>query len=196
MVRTMQKVRQRTGVTLFEIIIVAAISGMVLTMAMLIMNRTTRHFKKGTDMLNNQRLMDNIVERIRTDVRSLKKTVPEECSENSFSFFAIRDGVEKKIRYQYDQTRQTLFRNEAGKESNFHGAKQVKSFVFKPEFDESSGRFRVLDVVMQLISDDKGSGSGSGSTLSIICQFYSTCVEAELSIAKFRKKNRPNGAGG
>lgn len=181
--------KSKLGVTLFEIVIVAAISSMVLTMAMLIMNRTTRHFKKGTDMLNNQRLMDNIVERIRTDVRSLKRTIPEECNENSFSFYAIRDGVEKKIRYQYDSTRQTLFRNEAGQESNFHGAKQVKSFAFKPEFDDN-GRFRVLDVVMQLTSDEKGAGSGAGSTLSIICQFYSTCVEAELNIASIRKKNK------
>ncbi len=181
----------RLGVTMMEIVIVAAISSMVLTMAMMIMNRTTRHFKKSTDMLNNQRLMDNIVERIRTDVRSLKRTIAEECDEKSFSFHAIRDGVEKKIRYQYDPDKQTLFRNEAGKESNFHGAKQVKSFMFKPEFD-SSGRFRVLDVVMQLTSDEKSAGSGAGSTLSIICQFYSTCVEAELDLAKFRKKAEAN----
>ncbi|MEW6709849.1 MAG: prepilin-type N-terminal cleavage/methylation domain-containing protein [Candidatus Riflebacteria bacterium] len=184
-----RKTGNRKGVTLFEIVIVAAISSMVLTMAMMIMNRTTRHFKKGTDMLNNQRLMDNIVERIRTDVRSLKKPIPTECNENSFSFMAIRDGVEKKIRYQYDATRQTLFRNEAGKESNFHGAKQVKSFSFKPEFD-GNGRFRVLNVVMQLISDDKGGNQDVASTLSIICQFYSTCVEAELDIAKIRKKSK------
>jgi type II secretory pathway component PulJ len=132
-----KKFNGRLGVTMMEIVIVAAISSMVLTMAMMIMNRTTRHFKKSTDMLNNQRLMDNIVERIRTDVRSLKRTISEECDENSFSFHAIRDGVEKKIRYQYDSDKQTLFRNEAGKESNFHGAKQVKSFMFKPEFDSS-----------------------------------------------------------
>lgn len=171
-----------------EIVIVAAISSMVLTMAMLIMTRTTRHFKKGTDMLNNQRLMDNIVERIRTDVRSLKKTINSECNDISFSFYAIRDGEDKKIRYQYDENRQTLYRNEEGKETNFHGAKQVKSFLFKPEFDDN-GRFRFLNVVMQLVSDDKSSSQGSESTLSIACQFYSTCVEAELNIAKVREKN-------
>ncbi len=182
--------KKRWGVTMIEIVIVAAISSAVLTMAMMIMNRTTRHFKKGTDMLNNQRLMDNIVERIRTDVRSLKKTVPGECSDVSFSFFAIRDGVEKKIRYQYDSGKKTLFRNEAGKESNFHGAKQVKTFLFKPEYDES-GRFKFLNVAMQLISDESGAVKDAASTLSIACQFYSTCVEAELSITKIREKNKP-----
>ncbi len=177
--------KKRHGVTMIEIVIVVTISSMVLTMAMLLMNRTTRHFKKGTDMLNVQRLMDNIVERIRTDVRSLKRTVPAECNDNSFSFYAIRDGDEKKIRYTYDRDRGTLFRNEEGKESNFHGARQVKSFAFKPQSDDA-GHFKSLNVIMQLISDEKG--GGNASTLSIACQFYSTCVEPELKISNLRKK--------
>jgi hypothetical protein len=45
---------------------------------------------------------------------------------------------------------------------------------------------------MQLTSDEKSAGSGDGSTLSIICQFYSTCVEAELDLAKIRKKGEAN----
>ncbi len=176
---------RRSGVTMTEIVIVVAISSIVMTMAMLIMNRTTRHFKKGTDMLNIQRLMDNIVERIRTDVRSLKRLVPGECNDNSFAFFAIRDGEERKISYSYDKEKATLFRNEQGKESNFHGSRQVKSFMFKPQMAES-GQFGVLNVVMQLISDEKG--GGRASTLSIACQFYSTCVETELKISNLRKK--------
>lgn len=176
---------KRVGVTMTEIVIVVAISSMVMTMAMLIMNRTTRHFKKGTDMLNVQRLMDNIVERIRTDVRSLKRTIPAECNDNSFSFFAIRDGAERKIRYTYDKEKATLFRNEQGQESNFHGSRQVKSFMFKPQND-SSARFGALNIVMQLMSDEKG--GGNASTLSIVCQFYSTCVESELKISNLRKK--------
>lgn len=179
--------RSSSGVTMMEIVVVVAISSMVLTMAMLLMNRTTRHFKKGTDMLNIQRLMDNIVERIRTDVRSLKRVVPAECNENSFSFYAIRDGDEKKIRYTYDKEKATLFRNEQGKESNFHGARQVKSFVFKQQPDDS-GNFKFLNVVMQLISDEKG--GGKASTLSIACQFYSTCVESELKISNLRKETK------
>ncbi len=178
---------ERKGVTMMEIVVVVAISSMVLTMAMLLMNRTTRHFKKGTDMLNIQRLMDNIVERIRTDVRSLKRVIPEECNDSSFSFYAIRDGDEKKIRYTYDKDNATLFRNEEGKESNFHGSKQVRSFVFKQETDDS-GHFRFLNVIMQLISDEKG--GGKASTLSIACQFYSTCVESELKIGNLRKKEK------
>lgn len=181
--------RSKVGVTLFEIVIVAAISSMVLTMAMLIMNRTTRHFKKGTDMLNNQRLMDNIVERIRTDVRSLKTINPGDGNSNSFNFKAIRDGVDKDISYEYDADKKTLFRTESGKQSNFHGAKQVKSFLFKPEYDEH-GKFKFLNVVMQLISDERSGVKSAASTLSIVCQFYSTCVEAELNIAKIRKNSK------
>lgn len=177
-------IRKRFGVTLVEIVIVAAISSMVLTSAMMIMSRTTRHFKKGSDMLNIQRLMDSIVERIRTDVRSLKQIVPKECTDTSFTFFAIRDGVAKEIKYTYDTETQTLFRKDENRQSNFHGSRQVKSFLFKPELD-SAGHFKFLNVAMQLISDEKG--EGKASTLSIACQFYSTCVESELKISNLRK---------
>jgi hypothetical protein len=176
---------RRKAVTLVEIVIVAAVSSMVLTSAMLIMNRTTRHFKKGTDMLNIQRLMDSIVERLRTDVRSLKKIVPGECRDDRFSFYAIRDGEAKKIEYTYDATTQTLFRKDEKGQSNFHGSRQVKSFLFKPELD-SAGKFKFLNVAMQLISDEKG--EGKASTLSIASQFYSTCVESELRISNLRKE--------
>ncbi|MBU1106009.1 MAG: prepilin-type N-terminal cleavage/methylation domain-containing protein [Candidatus Riflebacteria bacterium] len=177
-------IRKRRGVTLVEIVIVAAISSMVLTSAVMIMNRTTRHFKKGTDMLNIQRLMDSIVERVRTDVRSLKRIIPEKCNETSFTFFAIRDGEEKEIGYTYDAETHTLFRKDENRQSNFHGSRQVKSFLFKPELDDA-GNFKFLNVAMQLISDEKG--SGKASTLSIACQFYSTCVESDLKISSLRK---------
>lgn len=175
--------KNRFGITMVEIVIVAAIASLVMTMAMLIMNRTTRHFKKGTDLLNVQRLMDNIVERIRTDVRSLKHIDYDRSNEKAFTFNAIRDGSELEISYHYDEELQTLFRNEGGLATNFHGAKQVKSFVFLPELDEF-GKFKYLNVVMQLISDEPG--GGVGSTLSIACQFYSTCVETELKISNLR----------
>lgn len=180
---------RKLGVTMVEIIIVVTISSAVLTMAMLLMNRTTRHFKKGTDMLNIQRLMDNIVERIRTDVRSLKRINKDECTESSFSFVAIKDGEEQTISYRYDAESQTLFRDEVGVESNFHGARQVKSFVFSPELGNGD-RFKFLNVAMQLASDEKG--QGKSSTLSIVCQFYSTCVETELLIGNLRRTVNQN----
>lgn len=179
------------GVTLFEIIVVAVISSMVMGMAMLIMNRTTRHFQRGTDMLNNQRLMDSIVENIRTDVRSLKKVIPNECNESSFSFIAIGDGDERKIRYRYDSVSKTLFRSDDSKtrKSNFHGSKQVESlsFITNPTLDKlkKGEPFKYLNVIMRLKSDTKK--NRKASTLSIICQFNSTCVEQELDISKFSK---------
>lgn len=179
----MRRAHKKIGITMVEIVIVAAIASMVMTMAMLIMNRTTRHFKRGTDLLNVQRLMDNIVERIRTDVRSLKRIDHDRSDEKSFTFDAIRDGSEVEISYHYDEELKTLFRNEGGLASNFHGARQVKSFVFLPELDEF-GKFRYLNVVMQLISDEPG--GGVASTLSIACQFYSTCVETEIKISNLR----------
>lgn len=182
--------KRKLGVTLVEIIVVASISCVVMTMAMLIMNRTTRQFQRGTDMLNIQRLMDNIVENIRTDIRSLKKVIPDKCDDNSFSFFAIKDGKEEKITYKYDEKSKTLFKiaGSSNRKSNFHGSKQVVSFMFKPvpEIEElkKNARFKYLNVIMQLKSDSKK--NRKASSLSIICQFNSTCVEQDLNLNKLR----------
>lgn len=141
-------------------------------------------------MLNIQRLMDNIVENIRTDIRSLKRVVPEECDDNSFSFYAIKDGKEEKIKYKYDQKSKTLFKLAGGtsRKSNFHGSKQVESFMFKPEPEiadlKNNARFKYLNVVMQLKSNTKK--NRNASSLSIICQFNSTCVEQNLYLSELR----------
>lgn len=185
-----EAIRYRFGVTLIEIVIVVAIASIVIGMAMLVMNRTTLQFKKGTDMVNIQRLMDLIVERIRTDVRALKRIEKSECGDNKFTFWAISDGEEKKISYIYDAIKQTLFRTSKDGSSNvksdFHGAKQVKSFIFKIEPED--GDFEFLKVVMQLVSDEHG--SGGESTLSIACNFFSVCAENGLTIGKLRELNK------
>lgn len=166
--------RRRIGMSVVEIMIVAALSSLIMSAAIMLMSRTTRQFKKGTDMLNNQVLMDNIVERLRSDIRGLRKLKTNECDETKFSFFAFNKGREVEIAYEYDPETKTLFRVEGGaQKSDFHGAKQVESLVFFPY--PSKDDFRHLNVAMQLISDEKG--EGSGSRLSIICQFHSTCLE-------------------
>lgn len=188
MARTL--IKKDCGVTLIEIIVVAAISCVVMTMAMLIMNRTTRQFQRGTDMLNIQRLMDNIVENIRTDIRSLKSVIPSECDDNSFSFHAIKDGKQEKVTYKYDSKSKTLFKLTGGssRKSNFHGSKQVESFMFKPEPKladlKNNAKFKYLNVVMQLKSNSKK--NRKASSLSIICQFNSTCVEQKLNLSELR----------
>ncbi len=186
--------RNRLAVTMMEICIVGVLSSVILGVGFAMMNRSNRQFKKGNDMISIQHLMDNIVERIRTDVRSLKRVNNGECDNNSFSFTIIKDGEEVDISYKFDPEEKTLYRTEVvegeTKNSDFHGAKQVISLVFTPIFDdeEEKTKFNHLNVAMQIASNDYSGKEKDASTLSIACQFYSTCVESELRIFNLKKK--------
>ena len=70
----------KKGVTVVEIVIAATLSCVILGVGMAMMRRSNTQFKKSNDLISIQRLMDNIIERIRTDVRSLKRVVPSDSS--------------------------------------------------------------------------------------------------------------------
>lgn len=194
----MAELRRKKGVTMMEIVIVVALSSIIMTVAFLLMSRSNRQFKKGNDMISIQRLMDNIVERIRSDVRSLKYV--KEHTDNSFVFAIVRDGGEVTVSYRFNPEDKTLYRSESMrseltneeeiKESDFHGAKQVLALSFTPEFnDESQNEFKHLNVALQIASNEYSSKEKDASTLSIACQFYSTCVESELKIYKIMESD-------
>lgn len=190
--------KYKLAVTMMEICIVVALSSVILGVGFAMMTRSNKQFKKGNDMINIQRLMDNIVERIRSDVRSLKKV--HECTEHSLKFDVIKNGEDATINYRFDPDEQTFYRSittaDEELQTNFHGAKQVVSMNFEVktksenEDDEiESSEFECLRVAMQIASNEMGGNKYEGSTLSIACQFYSTCVESELRIANVGNKN-------
>lgn len=181
----MVRCENKKAVTMVEIVIVVVLSSLIIGVGFGMMSRSNRQFRKGNDMINIQRLMDNIVERIRTDVRSLKKVVEE--SETKFSFVIIREGEDVTITYEYNPDEKTLYRKEeteleGTRESDFHGAKQVLSLVFKTKYDDPDYNtvFGHLDLAMQIASNDYSGNKNEASHLSIACQFYSTCVESIL----------------
>jgi len=169
---------RRRGMSIIETLIVATLASLVLLAGTLIMSRTTRSFKKGTDMLNTQVLMDAIVERLRSDVRSLKFV--SSVTDTSFSFIALDGGTETVVSYEYAPESHTLTRTKGVEKTDFHGAKQVESFLFQAL--PSSADFQYLNIAMQLKSDMKG--EGAGSRLSIVCQFHSKCVEPSFSFGR------------
>ena len=229
----------KKGVTVIEVVIAATLSCVILGVGMAMMRRSNIQFKKSNDLISIQRLMDNIIERIRTDVRSLKRIVPSgsnnddpsgsniitEIDPNKVSFIIVKytsDGDNNefdeehrfaKITYEYKPDDKTLYRIETigcdeygsgGKDStsDFHGARQVISMNFEPvfnsDYNESGDKvdnpekkgddFKCLNVAMQIASNEYSGKDSDASTLSIACQFYSTCVESELRIANLRKK--------
>ncbi|HEY9069697.1 MAG TPA: hypothetical protein VIV61_05535 [Candidatus Ozemobacteraceae bacterium] len=174
----MRSIRNSRGMSVIEILIVATLASLVLLAGTLIMSRTTRSFKKGTDMLNTQVLMDAIVERLRSDVRSLKSI--SSLSDTALAFISLEGGTETAIRYEYDPDTKTLTRQRGTEKTDFHGARQVESFLFQAL--PSAGDFQYLNVAMQLKSDMKG--EGAGSRLSIVCQFHSKCVEPSFTFGR------------
>ena len=229
----------KRGITVMEIVIVVAISSIIMGVGMAMMSRSNTQFKRSTNLVSIQRLMDNIIERIRSDVRSLQRVVPnpnpEQLANNNFDngysdttlskdpnmiSFVVRkfidtdseemDDEEKdytRITYWFDVENKTLYRYETkdcdkdGKggetvKSDFHGMKQVLSLNFDPVFVNNEGeiitgdsiekdkaKFKCLNVAMQLVANEYSSKESDASTLSIACQFYSTCVESELRIS-------------
>lgn len=201
--------RSRLAVTMMEICIVGVLSSVILGVGFAMMTRSNRQFKKGNDMINIQSLMDNIVERIRTDIRSLKRvnvadSENESSGSNIFDFYIIRNvedtndddenldaptgnsSNEIHVVYEFDPEEKTLIRYEGdNKKYDFHGANQVISLVFTPQFETTGDkRFKCLDVAMQIASNDYSGKKDDQSTLSIACQFYSTCVESDLRIPR------------
>ena len=239
MAKKMTKIKvTKRAVTVVELVIVATLSCVIMGVGMAMMSRSNTQFKKSNDLISIQRLMDNIIERIRSDVRSLKRVVPSDDSNsnngnidtidnNKISFVVIKmsedgDGVDdvdgmfnfSKITYEFNPDEKTLYRYETtdcdeygnnGKDSDtksdFHGARQVISMNFEPifngDFNELGDKidnpqkkgddFKCLNVAMQIASNEYNSEDSNASTLSIACQFYSTCVESELRISKLRE---------
>lgn len=188
--------KSKKAVTLTEIMMVVLISSVIMGIVMSMMRRNNIQFKKSNDLINIQRLMDNIVERIRSDVRSLKKVISYDS--NSVKFEVIKGGSKAIITYEYKPDEDTFFRHEENPNnpetihSDFHGSHQIISLTFKPEFKDveddeyieeekiESKEFKCLNVAMQIASNEYNSKKENSTTLSIACQFYSTCVESKL----------------
>lgn len=175
------------GVTLVEIMVVTVLSAAVLLSAMQIMNRTTFTFKKGSDMLNNQLLLEAILERIRSDVRVLRAV--KKCDKTSFSFQVPskkdpKKGSLKTITYSYDAQKMLLVREdpEEGKKTDFHAEKKIVNLSFEwVKFEKADEVTQVpgsLCLVLQLQSDEPG--EGKSSFLPFVCQFPSKCQEESL----------------
>jgi hypothetical protein len=200
--------RKNIGVTLIEIIIVAAISAGVMTMAFLLMRKSTSHFQKGTKYLDVQSIIENIVERLRTDVRSLKyvlDVVPKGSGErpakekSELCFVGLKGGESIWVYYRYDDKKKTLFRqtgayNSSGSKrfqggkntSRFYGMGKIEKMTFDVEKDDYKN-FKYLNITLRIKSQPKGKRKERGdekASLAVICQFYSTCVESGTSLSQ------------
>ena len=188
--------KKKTGFTLIETCISIAICSMIMTLIMVMMNRTTRHYKKGTELMNVQILMDSLTERLRNDIKGLRKLT--EISEHKISFKIASGSDEITITYAAEngskQTRKgenlyTIKRTQdigSPSETKMHSDDQIKLLKFEAKDksnniltlsgnDSDMKKFSHISMSMQLVSDING--EGGYSTMSFVCNFYSNCLD-------------------
>lgn len=194
---------KQKGVTLIEMCIAVAIGSMIMTMVMVIMSRTTRHYKKGTEIMNVQILMDNITGHLRNDIKGLR-AIEGEVTEHKLSFKIVDTRNKKtdpkklvtvtyKVENSSKQTRDgkplyKLTRTIGNKSTTMHSENQLKYIHFKAvakknenaqtESQINAKNLDHIEMGMQLISDVNG--EGGYSTMSFVCNFYSNCLDNQL----------------
>ncbi|MBI3039023.1 hypothetical protein HYY75_08250 [bacterium] len=178
---------KKTGMSIVEIMIVAALASGVFLVAMNLMNSTTRSFKKGSDLLNTQVLMESIVEQLRGDIRNLISIDWDKFEkEGLLSFQATKkkaSGGLENVTISYSLKEETLgkkkgktlIRREGNDLTNFHGVGQVEKMVLKPLRKKSSTDFHCVIIFLTIFSDEKG--EGSASKLSFGGRFFSKFLE-------------------
>ncbi|HNV70707.1 MAG TPA: hypothetical protein PKO06_13485, partial [Candidatus Ozemobacteraceae bacterium] len=111
--------------TLVEIVFVFFLGSMVLLFGSQISSRTSLHVRKGTEMLNVQAFLDQVVERLRSDVRSLSQLV--NCKDHELTFVTTKKGKNETLTYRYDPQAKTFIRRAPdGGERTFAGADQIE----------------------------------------------------------------------
>jgi hypothetical protein len=176
-----RNIRKALGVTLFEIMVVVSLSSMVLLGASKIMTRTTRTFKKGSDILNTQLILDSIIERIRSDIRSMAELGACEPEKLVCKIPAKGAGATlKDVEYLFDRSSRTLTREDKGesRKTNFQAVGKIKNLHFqwlKNEFsDPDKPDSGYLSLVIELESDERG--EGRETTIPFICHFSPKCL--------------------
>lgn len=156
--------------TLVEIGIVVVLSAMVLLGATVLSNRTTVHFRKGSELLDTQVLLESIVERLRSDVRSLAAV--RECSGQRFVMATVQDGIPAEVAWEYDAARLCLLRRDASGAADLHSTGKIDGVLFVAQ--PATGDFRYLKLYLQLHAQELG--SKTPSRLSLVGEFHSRCL--------------------
>lgn len=167
----------RAGLTLVEVVIVAVMTGLLLTAASMLTSRTTRVAHKSTELLNVQATLNQIVERLRLDIRHL--WVVDRADAHEFRFQAMMRGRLVRISYTYDPERRRLLRTESAageppQEYAFDATVAVTNLVFLPSFNRKN-EFVCLNVGFQLLSDEIS--DGQKTLLTFYCRFFSRCAQ-------------------
>lgn len=177
---------KKHGVTLTEIMVVTVISAFMLLAAQKVFSRTTSSVKRTSDMLTTQLLLDQIIEKFRSDVRSLVKIKEDTKANeklNKISFEANLKGEMTEVTYEFIADKKVLKRSTKDKENDFRAAGKIANVCFvwvTPQAGSKNSPF--LSAAFQIISDEPG--EGKGSQISFVSNFFPKCVEESVGPVK------------
>lgn len=139
------------------------------------MRGTTRTFKKTTDLMNVQTMMNKILSLMRTDVRNLKTIVKAE--DHSVVFTGTWKGKDARIEYSFTPEVKLLVRavyvdGAEPQYDDFDPSTKIEGLVFKVQTTPQK-EFQYLDVALRLKSNE--AGEGRASFLTFFCRCYSKC---------------------
>lgn len=172
----------RRGVSLTEVLIAAFLGVMLMGLVILLMSRTGTTFTKTNDMINAQVLLESIVERLRSDARSMISIV--EKTETGIRFRTRRGGKESLISYRHDPVVRSIVREEVSaagapvstKDFQSQGKVSLLHFQFgkmeRPGVQEAVDH---IDLVLHISINERP--DAPATNLSIICQVFSTCIQ-------------------
>ena len=184
---TLQSRHPRRAMTLFEVMVVVSLSSVVLLAASKIMTGTTRSFKKGSELLTTQLLLESITERLRSDVRAMifeptqKDAANQDVSEKkcSLTVYSSKGTEGKKIVYEFDSEKKSLTRKdeEENKRTDFQADGKIRNLVF--QWNAGSGNLPgYLTLVIEIVS--KEPGEGRETKLPFVCNFFPKCVTPKM----------------
>ncbi len=162
------------GFTMVELTVVSLIGAVIFAVLMRTVSSTGHGVKRGSDLIQTQRVLENLTMQIRTDIRSLRYL--DNVTAQGISFRSVQKGKEYAISYDYTDgvlTRRNVTENKA-KPMNVRGEVPDLEFAARP----SKENFQYLEMAFQVKADEQGiDRTVKASRVSIICRFFPFCRE-------------------
>ncbi|HOT29153.1 MAG TPA: hypothetical protein PLU72_13290 [Candidatus Ozemobacteraceae bacterium] len=172
---------RRRAFSVVEAVFVAAIASMLLSSVLYVVSRTTRFYKKSTDLLSVQSFLNLFISRINSDIRGLRSM--DSVSDHEIVFTVSRLSRIVTIQYSWNPKLGLISRTESVSPTSFktkffESSVAVDQLLFDAVRD-AQGRFRHLDMVVRIKAHSPG--EGKPTFLTVPCRLVSRCRQTDLT---------------
>ena len=170
------------GITLTEVMVASVLGALLFGVVSMVLSRTNLTFMKTTDMVNAQVLLESILERFRSDARSMSRL--EMISEDAVKFRTTKGGKSLDVTWRFSPENRELSREEFGmtgkseRFQDFQSKGKIRRAQFQPGKMEIPGTFEIhdhIDLILDIVFQEKP--EAPPTKLSIVSQMFSKCVQ-------------------